>query len=46
MNKKQGDNMQFSLKKNREKRKLIHPTHHIIPVDGLRYKMGYSIYQF
>ena len=28
MNKKQGDQMQFSLERRLEKRKWIHPTHH------------------
>ena len=41
MNKKQGDQMQFSLYKRLEKRKCIHPTpcQPIIPVDRLCYKM-------
>ena len=45
MNKKQGDQMQFSLEKRPEKKKneIIQL---IIPVDGLCYKMAYSICQF
>ena len=44
---KQRDQMQFSLEKRIEKRNLILPTHHRwLPVDGLCYKMGYSIYLF
>ena len=45
---KQRDQMQLYLEKSLEKRKWIHhtPCQPIIPVNGLWYKVGYSIHQF
>ena len=48
MNKKQGDEVQFSPEKRLEKRKWIHhtPCQPIIPVGGMCYKMRYQFINY